>query len=65
MASAAVQYAGKYLQFGYELQDRCKKLEHIEGAKKLERKIIAEIKFLKSVRFTKFHFIYIYIYIYI
>ncbi|XP_046371052.2 UPF0415 protein C7orf25 homolog [Haliotis rufescens] len=38
-----------YLQFAHELREKCHRLAHIKGARKLERKIIAEVKFLRNL----------------
>ncbi|XP_067649296.1 UPF0415 protein C7orf25 homolog [Haliotis asinina] len=38
-----------YLQFAHELREKCHRLSHIKGALKLERKIIAEVKFLRNL----------------
>lgn len=40
---------GRYIECAEYLIEKCRSLQHIKGAQKLERKCLAELKFLKSL----------------
>lgn len=46
----------RYIECAEYLIDKCRSLHHIKGAQKLERKCLAELKFLKSLSRRQFGF---------